>query len=173
MTEFNWNKFDNTIDTSALEDDIKEAESLSDYPEIPDGEYDVTVTHMELGQSKKKDNGRGGDPMMKITFRIMAGDFEGNLIFSNNVIQMWQPEGTRRFQIHNTNTMLRAIADNDDIKWSKFGELAKVIDETYQDVGTIKNDDGSLDEGWHYKLSQTTNTKNPDFKDLEILEILD
>lgn len=169
--KINWAEMDKQF--GDLEDDISESDNNS-YESAPDGEYDVTVTHMELGKSKVKENGKGGDPMLKVTFQIMAGENEGTNIFSNSVLQMWQEKAkTRQFQIHNVNTLLRAIADDPSIKWTSFAELARIVDDIFADVGTLKNADGSLDEGWHYKLVQTTNENNSDFKDLEIVEVLD
>lgn len=171
--KFDWSKFDKSIDVEGLEQDVQESENVSDYPEIPDGEYDVTITNMELGKSKVKDNGKGGDPMVKIAFRIMAGEFKDNYIFYNGVVQMWQKDSVRRFQIHNLNVMLRAIADDNTLSWKSFADLAKILDDQFEDVGTFKNDDDTWDEGDHFQLSQTTNAKNSAFKDLEILGVLD
>lgn len=169
--QFDWSKFDKEIDMDGLQNDIEEAENASDYPDIPDGEYDVTVVNMELGKSKVKDNGKGGDPMLKVQFQIMGGEFKDNRIFYNGVIQMGQKDSVRAFQIHNVNTMLRAIADDQKLKWGSFGELADLIDDVFDDVGTFV-EGGEVDEGQHYNLKQSTNKRNADFKDLEILEVL-
>ena len=159
--EYNWGALDKTVDTDALQDDIKDAANsdFGDFPEIPDGDYEVSIAKMELKKSKK------GDPMLSIRFEIEAGEFKGNLIFYNGVMQ---PESQwAGLQIHHNNEMLRKIwdADDDEIKFESFSQYNDLILDIAEDVED--NDE------WHYKLNQATNKKNSDFKDLEILEVLD
>lgn len=168
-----WNQFDKNVDNEALAKDVEEAQT--DYPEIPDGEYDVTIASMELGQSKVKENGTGGDPMAKIQFVIEAGEFKDQHIFYNGVIKggQWQA-----LMIHNVLDMLRALADADDddpdFKWHSFAALDQTMKDLFEEVGPIVNDAGEVtEEGWHYKLEVKPNKKNPNFKDLKILEVLD
>ena len=63
--------------------------------------------------------------------------------------------------------MLRKIwdADDDEIKFESFSQYNDLILDIAEDVED--NDE------WHYKLSQATNKKNSDFKDLEVIEVLD
>jgi hypothetical protein len=168
-----WSKFDRQVDNEALAKDVAEAQT--DYPDIPDGEYDVTIRSMELGTSKKKDDGTGEDPMLKIQFQIMAGEFKGQRIFFNGVMKAgdWQA-----LQIHNVLEMLRSLADveddTDEFKWHSFSMLNDVINKLYEEVGDVLDDENKVtEEGWHYKLEQKTNSKNTNFKDISILEILD
>jgi hypothetical protein len=168
-----WSKFDQQVDNEALAKDVAEAQT--DYPDIPDGEYDVTIRQMELGTSKKKDDGTGEDPMLKIQFQIMAGEFKGQRIFYNGVMKAgdWQA-----LQIHNVLDMLRSLADaedgDDEFKWHSFSKLDEVINNLYEEVGDVLDDENKIaEEGWHYKLEQKPNSKNANFKDITILEILE
>ncbi len=69
MTEtINWDKFDKQIDNEEIKNAINDAKN-SDFPDIPDGEYEVALENMVLKQSKK------GDPMLTITFVILEGEF--------------------------------------------------------------------------------------------------
>lgn len=160
MTNYNWDKFDKAVDMDEIKKDIKAAESNSgDYPDIPDDTYEVSVSKMELTTSKK------GDPMLAISFKIEEGEFKGNLIFYNGVMQ---PAGDYLgFQIHNNDEILRSLKvfEDDEVKFDSFTDYANLIMDIAEDV--IENDD------FHYKLEQTTNKKNSDFKDLKILELLD
>ncbi|WDQ20885.1 DUF669 domain-containing protein [Lactiplantibacillus plantarum] len=160
MSEFNWGKFDKAVDIDELQKDIEEAKSGDgDFPDIPDDTYEVSVHQMELKESKK------GDPMVSIRFKIEAGQFKGSLIFYNGVIQ---PNSQYvGLQIHRNNDMLRnlKVFDDDEIKFDGFQDYADLIMDMAEDV--VDNDD------FHYKLKQSTNKKNSDFKDLEILELLD
>lgn len=157
---YNWDKFDKNVDMDEIKKDIKDAESGNgDYPEIPDGEYEVSVKQMELKESRKH------DPMLSIRFLIEAGEFKGSLIFYNGVMQ---PAGQYLgLQIHNNDAMLRSLKvfEDDEIKWDGFDNYNDLIMDIAEEVE--ENDD------YHYKLKQSTNAKNKDFKDLEILELLD
>ncbi|KAF0422140.1 DUF669 domain-containing protein [Pediococcus pentosaceus] len=156
-----WGKFDKKVDVEALQKDVKAAKEndFGDRPEIPDGEYEVMITKMELKESSKK------DPMLSIWFKIMAGEFKGNLIFYNGVMQ---PDSQWiGMQIHNNNVMLRNVwdAEDDEVKFDGFEDYNELILDIAEEV--VEQDN------WHYQLKQTTNKKNSDFKDLEIVEVLD
>lgn len=168
---FNWNQFDKKVDLDSIADDLKDIEENggNDYPEIPDGNYEVGVAAMELGKSKVKDNGTGGDPMLKIRFKILAGEFKGNSIFFNSVMQQPSQEtGTFAFQIHNAITMLRDLWDDPkgtDVNWeNSFAKLDSLIKDIVDDV--VDN------EEWDYKLEQKP-AKNPAYKQYKILEIFE
>ena len=162
MTEqkFDWAKFDKKVDLDALRDDVKDAEEngFGDFPTIPDDKYEVKVKNMELGQSKK------GDPMLKIQFEILEGEFKGNLIFYNGVMQPAN-ENAFGFQVHNNNEMLRALwdADSDEVSFEGFSDYNDLVLDIAEEI---------IEDEWEYVLEQSR-AKNPEFAKLEILEILD
>lgn len=157
---YNWDKFDKAVDVDEIKKDIEDVKNNDgDYPEIPDGTYEVSVAQMELKTSKK------GDPMLSIRYKIESGEYKGSLIFYNGVMQ---PAGQYlSLQIHNNNDMLKSldVFDDDEIKWDGFNNYADLIMDMAEEV--VDNED------YHYKLEQTTNKKNSDFKDFKILELLD
>lgn len=157
---YDWGKLDQSVDLDALQEDIKTAEENGDRPDVPDGNYEVEITQMELKQSKK------GDPMLSIWFKILSGEFNGSLIFYNGVMQ---PANSNAFgfQVHRNNSMLRDIwdAEDDEVKFKNFSQYAKLIEEIAGDV--ISNSE------YQYELKQEPNKKNADFKDIEIVGILD
>lgn len=120
-----YSKFDKQVDVEGLKKDIKDAEEnggTGNYKEVPVGEYEVSVTKMELTESKK------GDPMVSIWFKILEGDYKGSLLFFNQVI-------TQGFQIHIVDELLRSMDTGLDIafeSYSQYGQLlmdvAEVID---------------------------------------------
>lgn len=158
-TTYDWGKFDKEVDMDGIKKDIEAAkDNTGDYPEIPDDTYEVSVSQMELKTSKK------GDPMLSIRFKIEAGEFKGSLIFYNGVMQ---PAGDYLgLQIHNNNDMLKGLEvfEDADIKWDGFDSYNDLIMDIAEEVED--------NEDYHYKLKQSTNKKNSDFKDLEILELL-
>jgi len=157
---YDWGKFDKALDMDEVKKDIENATTGDgDYPEIPDDTYEVSVKQMELKTSKK------GDPMLSIRFQIEAGEFKSSLIFYNGVMQ--PSNQYMGLQIHNNNDMLKSLQvfEDDEIKWDGFDTYADLIMDIAEEV--------TDNEDYHYKLKQSTNTKNKDFKDLKILELLD
>jgi hypothetical protein len=155
--KFDWEKFDKQVDLEALEADVKEVEEkggLGDYEPVPDGEYEVEVEKMELTQSKK------GDPMLTIWFKILEGDYEGQRIFYNKVMQ---PQNDRAFgfQVHQNNEMLRALWDceKDDVKFTSFKAYADLVLDIHEDI----------DGRFEYLLKKDTNKDG--FDTFEILEV--
>ncbi|GAB2553575.1 DUF669 domain-containing protein [Gracilibacillus alcaliphilus] len=126
-----WNKFDKDVDLEALEEDVKEVEENGggDFPDIPDGEYEVAVEKMEMVTSKK------GDPMLSIWFEIVEGEFEGQRIFYNGVMQPHN-EKAFGFQTHRNNEMLRALWDceKDDVEFKGFVDYADLVLDIHEDI---------------------------------------
>ena len=162
---FDWSKFDKQVDLDALKDDVKSAEENGggDYPEIPEGKYEVKVKNMELGQSKVKDDGSGGDPMLKVQFEILAGEFKGQLIFYNGVMQPWN-EKAFGFQTHNNNEMLRSLwdAEHDEVEFNGFGDYNDLVLDIAEEV---------IEDAWEYVLDKSKTNKGYD--KYEIIEVLD
>lgn len=157
--EFDWNKFDASVDVEALQEDVKDVEENGggDFPEIPEGEYEVAVINMELGQSKK------GDPMLKIQFQIVDGEFEKNLIFYNGVMQP-QNDKAFGFQTHRNNEMLRSLwnCEADDVKFTGFADYANLVDEIFSDI----------EDSFEYVLEKKVDKKGYDqYKIKEVFEL--
>lgn len=155
--KFDWSKFDKEVDLDALQEDVEEIEKnggLGDFEKIPDGEYEVYVEKMELTQSKK------GDPMLTIWFKILEGEYEGQRIFYNKVMQP-QNERAFAFQVHQNNEMLRALWDceKDDVKFTGFADYADLIMDIHEDI----------DGRFEYLLVKITNDDG--FDEFEILEV--
>lgn len=117
-----FSKFDKQVDLEGLKKDIEDSAN-NDFKEVPHGSYEVAITKLELGESKK------GDPMVKVWFKIVAGEYKNSLIFMNQVI-------TKGFQIHIVNEFLRSLDTNVDItfvSYSQYNELLMDIFEAVDD----------------------------------------
>ncbi|WP_461181797.1 DUF669 domain-containing protein [Virgibacillus kimchii] len=156
MAKFDWSKFDKNVDVEALQEDVQEVEEngFGDFKEVPEGQYEVSVEKMEMVESKK------GDPMLSIWFKILEGDYEGQLIFYNKVMQ---PQNDRAFglQVHQNNEMLRSLWDceKDDVKFTGFADYADLVLDIHEDI----------DGAFEYLLEKGTNKDGYDTH--EILEI--
>ncbi len=120
-----WNK---AIDVEGLAKDTKEVEAnggTGEYAEIPVGTYEIKIEKMELKESSK------GDPMFSAWFRIIAGDFENQLLFMNAVI-------TQGFQIGNVNRFLRSLDAVDTVEfkdYAQYNDLIMDIMEAIEEAG--------------------------------------
>lgn len=141
-----WEKFDKEIDKD-IQKQIEDAEN-SEYKEVPLGDYEVKVDNMELKISKS------GNPMVSIWFRIIAGDYNNNLLFMNQVIN--QP-----FQIGLANKILRALDPNKNIEFETYSQYANLIMDIYEEI------DGKFEYAIRYGEKKGFST----FEVLDIFEV--
>lgn len=123
-----FSKFNKAVDLAALKKDVQEAEENGgngDYREVPIGDYEVKIEKMELTASKK------GDPMLSVWFKILSGEYEGSMVFMNQVV-------TKGFQIHICNTFLRSLDTGLDIVFDDFEQYANLIMDVHEKVDAEK-----------------------------------
>ena len=122
MSENMFDKWDKSIDTKGLAEDIKQAEkdgANRTYKDVPTGDYEVAVQQMELKSSK------AGDPMVSIWFKIVSdGEYKGSMLFMNQVI-------TQGFQVHIVDEVLRGLVSEcnnaPDIHFESYKQYANLI----------------------------------------------
>jgi hypothetical protein len=124
MSENVFAKFNEMFDLSGLKSDIESAASNTggDFVEVPDGSYEVKVTKLELGVSKKTEM-----PMMKVWFDILAGEFKGQKIFCNQLL-------TSGFGIHKANEMLTALESGVPVSFENFEQYADVMTQVFNAI---------------------------------------
>lgn len=142
-----FSKFDKKIDLEGLKQDIADSAN-NDFKEVPLGTYEVAITKLELGESKKS------DPMVKVWFKILEGEFKNSIIFMNQVV-------TKGFQIHIANEFLRSLGTNIDIRFESFSQYANLIADVYEAVN------GNFEYALEYGESKGFNT----FEIIEIFEV--
>jgi hypothetical protein len=119
-----YSKFDKAVDIEGLKHDVEDAAnngSTGNYKEVPHGTYEVSVTKMELTESKK------GDPMVAIWFKIISGEYKNSLIFFNQVI-------TQGFQIHIVNELLRSMDTDYDIEFDSYTQYAQLLLDVHEAI---------------------------------------
>lgn len=149
-----FDKWDNSIDTKGLVEDVKQAAIDGEnrtYKEVEPGEYEVSVEQMEVKASSK------GDPMVSIWFKIVSdGEFKNSIIFMNQVI-------TQGFQVHIVNKLLRAIVsecdDAPEIEFKSYKEYAELIMDVHE----------AISGNFEYALKYGQNKKG--FNTFEITEV--
>lgn len=109
-----FSKFDKQFDLEGLKTDVKES-SENSFKEVPHGMYEVAITKLELGESSKH------DPMFTCWMKVVQGEYNGSLIFMNQVIK-------QGFQIHIVNEFLRDMAgDLTAIEFESFSQYSALI----------------------------------------------
>lgn len=142
-----WEQFDKAIDVEGLQADIKEAaENGLTFKEVPHGQYEVKVEKLELIASK------AGDPMVTVWFKIVDGEYEGSMIFMNQVI-------TRGFQIHLMNEFLRSLESGIEIEFKNYSQYGQLLMDVHE----------AIDGKYEYALVYGQNNKG--FNTFEILEV--
>ena len=118
-----WDKFDQTIDTAGLAEDVKTAaENGGSYKEVPFGEYEVAIDKLELTASK------ADDPMVSVWFKIVSeGEYKGSRIFMNQVVK-------QGFQIHIVNEFLRSLDSGIDITFDTYKQYGNLLMDVFEAV---------------------------------------
>jgi len=132
MAQNIWEKFDKQYNTEELAREVQEqAQNGGNFTPVPYGSYEVSVTKMELTESKAH------DPMVTIWFKVLNGEHKGSLIFYNQVI-------TQAFCIHKVNELLRSMDTGLDIEFKSYRQYAQLLMDVH---GAI---DGKLEFGLEY-----------------------
>lgn len=142
-----FSKFDKMVDLEGLKKDIEDSTS-GDFKEVPHGTYEVAITKLELGESKK------GDPMVKVWFKIIAGEYKGSLLFMNQVV-------TRGFQIHIVDEFLRSLETDIEISFESYSQYNELLMDVFEAI------DGNFEYGLQYGENKGFDT----FKITDVFEV--
>lgn len=141
-----FSKYDKQVDLEGLKKDIEDSAN-NDFKDVPHGNYEVAIAKLELGESKKS------DPMVKIWFKIVSGEYKGSLIFMNQVI-------TRGFQIHIVDELLRSLETDIEVAFESYSQYSELLNEIFDAV------DGNFEYGLKYG-------ENKGFDTFEITEVFE
>ena len=131
------------------------AKNGGDFEKLPEAEYTCTLEKLELGESQK------GNLMVKAQFRIVKGDHAKQCIFKNCILTGTKNDG---FMMLQAKKFLESLDSGIDIAfdgWDDFDAmLGDIIDAISEDKLT-------------YVISLKDNKKNPQYQDIEIVDIID
>ena len=92
--------------------------------------------------------------MVKIWFKIVSGEYEGSLLFMNQVI-------TRGFQVHIVNELLRSLGTDIDICFDSYSQYGELLE-------TIFNE---IEDNFEYALSYSERKGFDTFEITEVFEL--
>ncbi len=119
------NVYDQFNDKFNSEDLKKELDEVAanggkgEYKEVPCGDYEVSISHLELKASK-----RSGNPMISCRFHILEGEFKKQIIFYNQVVSSGRPMHFGKEFLASLETDIEVTFDN----WTQFGQMVEDID---------------------------------------------
>lgn len=150
-----FSKFDDQTDLESLQNDIKDAEAGKgkEFEQLPDGNYEAQLTHLELKESKN------GKPMVAMRFKILEGKYAKQLIFVNQVV-------STGFGVHKCNQMLKAMCQyvpSINVEFKSYTQYNSLLIDVLQ----------AVEKAYSFNIKQSTNEKNKDFKDFEIVEVFE
>lgn len=121
-------KFDNAVDTKALQKEVAEAKTFTD---VPNGTYIVAIDKMEIKPTKKNDK-----LMFSIQCKIKEGQQKGRMIFMNRVIS-----GNRATDTWGDGKAIKSVVDwvnklepVKPVKFVTYSDFAEKIMDVYQDL---------------------------------------
>lgn len=144
-------KFNQQYPADKMKQELKEAKENGGAT-LPDGEYTCKLEKMELGESSK------GALMIKAMFRITKGDHKKQCIFKNCVLTGTKNDG---FMMVKANEFLDSLDSGEEITfedWEQYNDLILDVAEAVQE------------DGLQYVVKLT---KNGQYQDFEIIDILD
>lgn len=131
------------------------AKNGGDFEKLPEGEYTCILEKLELGESQK------GNLMLKAQFRIQAGDHSNQCIFKNCILTGTKNDG---FMMLQAKKFLESLDSGIDIEFEGWEDFSDMV----EDILTAITDDDLI-----YVLSLKDNKKNPQYQDIEIIDIID
>lgn len=150
-----FDKWDEQIDNEKIKRDIADAEKgnrNNNYREVPKGTYEVKIDKMEIVECASAKH--SGEPMFKVQFRILKGDFKNSCVFMSQLIS----EG---WQIGIVNDFLRTL-DCNDVEFEGYNQYNNLIMDMMEEI------DGHLE----FLLDYGANNKGFNtFKIKEVYEV--
>lgn len=138
-------RFNSTFDIAGLQEDIANA-SNGNFEEVPHGDYEVAITKLELGETGPNSK-TPGMPLAKVWFKIVAGDFKGQLIFMNQNL-------TSGRGIHMMNTFLESLESGIVVSFENFVQYANLMESVFK---AVESDEFQLAYGQNNKGYNTYN----------------
>lgn len=122
MSNFDFEEFDAKFDSEALKKDLADVSSNNvERKEVPHDVYEVKITKLELTKSKSS-----GQPMVSCWFKVVAGEYKGQLIFMNQVL-------SSGFGLHKCNEFLRSVSKL-DVDFESFKQYGLLLNDIMEEV---------------------------------------
>ena len=144
-----WAKFDQMVDAEGLKKDVEQAaKNQREFKEVPEGYYEVAIEKIELRESSTK------RPMVSIWMKILEGEYKGQLLFWNQVVDMG-------FGLHKVNEFLRSLDSGLEVQFENFTQYGNLLMDIHEAI------DGKLEYGLKYSKN------NKGYDEFEITDVFE
>lgn len=120
-----FDQFDAAFNPETLRHDIADIEknggASGDFVEVPPGNYEVKVMDLTLKQSKK------GLPMLSCRMDILAGEYSGQRIYVNQVVDA-------AFKLHIANQFLRSLNSGAEIAFTTYRDYNVLLKTIFREI---------------------------------------
>jgi len=124
-----FSKFDAAVDTAALQKDVNEAKA-TEFEDVPDGKYIVSIEKMEIKLTKK-----GDKLMFAAQFKIKEGQHKNRMIFFNRTISGSTSEKwTDAMAIKSIITWLDKLETEVEPEFINYEDFADCVLDIFQEV---------------------------------------
>ena len=147
-------EFDKIYDTKAIAEEVKNSSDTPVYKDVPDGEYEVSIDKLELVATKESHK-----PMVSGWFKVLSGDYKGQMIFMNQLIDYNDKRDS--FKIKIVNDFLRSLDSDLNIEFINYQQYSNLIMDVMEEI------DGKFE----YGLKYTHNRKG--YAQFEITEVFE
>lgn len=115
-----FDKFDKALNAEAIAKEVKEmAESgTASQEKLPHGIYEVKLGKLEIVECKSEKH--KGEPLLKGSFKVIAGANKGKWINMNQLIVM-------PFQIHLMNEFLKSLDTGVEVTFKSYSQYADML----------------------------------------------
>lgn len=115
-------RFNSEIDTKQLSREISSASG--ERVDVPAGQYEVKIVKLEIGES------RNHQPMAKVWFKIVAGEYAGQMIFMNQVL-------TSAFAVKKFNDFLSSLHSDIPVVFEDYIQYGALMDAIYNAIDMV------------------------------------
>lgn len=124
-----FSKFDSAVDTAALQKDVEKAKA-TEFEDVPDGTYIVSIEKMEIKLTKK-----GDKLMFAAQFKIKEGEHKNRMIFFNRTISGNTSEKWTDAQaIKSVITWLGKLETEVEPEFINYEDFAECVLDIFQEV---------------------------------------
>lgn len=149
-----WNK---QMDVEGIRNDLADIEAnKQEYKEVPCDTYEVEITKLFLDESKNS-----GLPMMKVWFKIVAGEYKGQMLFMN---QLLMNQSGKMFGLHIANEFLKSLKTSLPVTWVDWVAYSDLLEDIKEELEQRK---------MTFQLKYGVNKKNPNFNTYDIEQVFD
>lgn len=124
--------FDNKVDLAALQKEVEEAKD-TDFADVPDGDYIVSIEKMEIKLTKAQDK-----LMFAVQAKIKEGEQKNRMIFFNRVIS-----GNKNSETWNDGKAIKSVCtwvnellgeDEEPVEFVNYQDFADQILDVFQSI---------------------------------------